>query len=196
MSKNLVCLGLLLIVLQLQPVSSVKKLIFVQELFRHGARFPIYAAKDVDMTDYALDQHSVGELTTEGKNMHYLLGKRIHRQYWSELFNGTEFEGRYNNSKFYIKSTDVNRTIESCQSHLMGIFDSLPKLEINGNQTKYSKPLWAGVEATAGDVFPTAPQFHPLPVHVEKLGTAFNQRGDFLRAYSPENCPNQDKWVK
>lgn len=173
MSKT-VYLTVLLVVLQFHPTLCEKKLIFVQELFRHGARFPIYAAKDVDMTDYALDQHSVGELTTEGKNMHYLLGKRIHQQYWNALFNGTEFATRYNNSKFYIKSTDVNRTIESCQSHLMGIFDSLPKLEINQNQAKYSSPLWEGVDATAGDVFPTATQFHPLPIHVEKLGTSFS----------------------
>jgi hypothetical protein len=60
--------------------------------------------------------------------MHYLLGRKIYDQYWKELFEGTEFFDRYNNSKFYIKSTDLNRTIESCQSHLMGIFDRLPKL--------------------------------------------------------------------
>jgi len=77
----------------------------------------------------------------------------------------------------------------------MGIFDRLPKLSLT-NKTKFSAPLWPDVQAVDGDVFPTAPQFHPLPIHVEKLGTSFNQKGDFLRSYSPENCPNQDVWVK
>lgn len=74
----------------------------------------------------------------------------------------------------------------------MGIFDSLPALAIDTNQANFAKPLWPGVEATAGDVFPTARQFHPLPIHVEKLGTTYDNKGDFLRSYSPENCPMQD----
>lgn len=194
MSRYLLYLAILLVAANLVPAFSQKKLIFVQELFRHGARYPIYPHHNLDFTDYVFDEHSSGELTTEGKNMHYLLGQQIYKQYWSDLFKGTEFLDRYNNTKFYIKSTDVNRTIESCQSHLMGIFENLPILEIKGNQTFYSKPLWPGVEAQAGDVFPTARRFHPLPIHVEKLGTAFNEKGDFLRSYSPENCPMQDTW--
>ena len=43
-------------------------------------------------------------------------------------------------------------------------------------------------------MFPDAPSYHPLPVHVEKTGTTYEDSGDFLRAYSPENCPNQDQW--
>lgn len=76
----------------------------------------------------------------------------------------------------------------------MGIFDSLPTLSIDAKQAPFSKPLWPGVDANEGDVFPTAPKFHPLPIHVEKLGTTFEDRGDFLRSYSPDNCPMQDTW--
>jgi hypothetical protein len=43
--------------------------------------------------------------------MHYLLGKAIYKQYWNDMFKGTPFETKYNNTKFYFKSTDVNRTI-------------------------------------------------------------------------------------
>lgn len=98
-----------------------KKLIFVQELFRHGARYPIYASAD-DGTEYVDELKSDGELTTQGKKMHYLLGQKIYQQYWSDLFKNTPYENNYNQSKFYFRSTDVHRTIESCQSHLMGIF--------------------------------------------------------------------------
>lgn len=53
--------------------------------------------------------------------MHYLLGGQIYNLYWSQLFGNTDYVNQYNQSKFYIKSTDVNRTIESVQSHMMGI---------------------------------------------------------------------------
>lgn len=54
--------------------------------------------------------------------MHYLLGKTLFDEYWGKLFDNTVYYDKYNQSKFFIKSTDVNRTIESVQSHLMGLF--------------------------------------------------------------------------
>ncbi len=130
-SATLLFIGLLACIFLMQVTVTQKKLIFVQELFRHGARYPIFPTK------------SLGELTTEGKNMHYLLGKAMYNTYWNELFAGTEFSNQYNNSKFFFKSTDLNRTIESCQSHLMGLFDSLPKLEVTSTkQANFSSPPW------------------------------------------------------
>ena len=43
--------------------------------------------------------------------MHYLLGGKIYQKYWNDIFGNTNFYNQYNQSKFYIKSTDVNRTI-------------------------------------------------------------------------------------
>lgn len=120
---------ILLIVLVLGFAQAAEKLIMVQELFRHGARYPIYPNK-IDGSEYALGENSVGELTTQGKSMHYLLGKAIYKMYWEKIFGQERLRNPSNNSKFYIKSTDVNRTIESCQSHLMGIFENLDPLEI------------------------------------------------------------------
>jgi hypothetical protein len=40
--------------------------------------------------------------------MHYLLGQVLYKEYWDRLFNGSKV---YENSKIYVKSTDVNRTI-------------------------------------------------------------------------------------
>ena len=57
-----------------------------------------------------------GELTNEGKRMHYLLGQRLKKDYWERLgLNNT-----YNSSYVYIKSTNVNRTLESGESHFLG----------------------------------------------------------------------------
>lgn len=82
--------------------------------------------------------------------MQYLLGKKMYEKYWRQLFEGTPYETRYNQSKFYVKSTDVNRTIESAESHLYGILESLPPLTISQNQAKFSSPPYRGVEAQAG----------------------------------------------
>lgn len=65
--------------------------------------------------------------------MHYLLGGQIYNLYWSQLFGNTDYVNQYNQSKFYIKSTDVNRTIESVQSHMMGILENLPELTLPEN---------------------------------------------------------------
>lgn len=48
-----------------------------------------------------------------------MLGQLLYEAYWDKLFGANR---RYNQSKFYFKSTDVNRTIESIQSQLLGIF--------------------------------------------------------------------------
>lgn len=58
------------------------------------------------------------------------------------LFNNTPYQRMYNQSKFYIKSTDVNRTIESVQSQMMGLFEKLDPLILPENMTQFSKPQW------------------------------------------------------
>lgn len=49
---------------------------------------------------------------------------------------------RYNQSKFYFKSTNVNRTIESVQSQLLGLFENIESVNISDADLKYSKPAW------------------------------------------------------
>jgi hypothetical protein len=98
-----------------------RTLIYVQQVFRHGHRYLIYPSKN-DNSTYVNEIHSNGELTKQGKSMHYILGKELYKRYWSNLFANTKFFSTYNQSKFYVKSTNVNRTIESVQSQLAGIF--------------------------------------------------------------------------
>ncbi len=38
---------------------SSQKLIMIQELFRHGARYPVYPKND-DMSNYTFAEHSFG----------------------------------------------------------------------------------------------------------------------------------------
>ena len=77
---------------------------------------------------------------------------------------------RYNQSKFYMKSTDVNRTIESMESQLMGLFEKLPNLELEGRDLDYSYPPWSfKIPPGVGPVFVNAPKFHPTPIHIQKI---------------------------
>lgn len=116
--KDLIILGLLI-----QLIFG--DLIFVQELFRHGARYPIHPSTK-DGTEYALADNMAGELTDEGKRMHYLLGKKLYKDYWESLgMNNT-----YNSSYVFIKSTNFNRTLESGESHFLGWVESLDPLNV------------------------------------------------------------------
>jgi len=54
--------------------------------------------------------------------MHYILGQNLYKEYWNKLFKDPQISNVYNQSKFYVKSTNVNRTIESVQSQLLGLF--------------------------------------------------------------------------
>lgn len=151
---------------------------------------------------FALEQHSVGELTSQGKNMHYILGKIIYRTYWDALFAGTPYQNRYNQSQFYVKSTNYNRTIESAQSHLFGLLEDLPPLQLTPSEYNLSQPAWEGEEeaddnvTSAWQVFKAGPAFHPIPIHVQNLGSNEYDEGDFLAAYSFSNCPNQKFWTR
>ncbi len=98
--------------------------------------------------------------------MHHMLGKKVYEKYWDQIFKDTPYDSVYNQSKFYIKSTDVNRTIESVQSHLLGLFEHLNKLTISEEMVPLSAPQWPDSKPTAGDVFPNAAAFHPTAIHV------------------------------
>jgi hypothetical protein len=82
--------------------------------------------------------NDAGELTKQGKRMHYMLGKIIFGQYWQAL----ELPLAYNSSQLYVKSTDVNRTIESVQSHLAGMLENVTQLKLDDAQADLSKPFW------------------------------------------------------
>lgn len=169
------------------------KLIFVQEIFRHGARNPYQILGIGD--EYAAAEHSLGELTTQGKSMHYLLGRKMYETYWKRLFAGTPYEFRYNQSKFYAKSTDVNRTIESAQSHIYGLFEGIPPITLSEADLPYSHPPYPGAQAAAGPVYGQGVHVHPIPIHVTGQNMNAFDSGDFLARFLASDCPNQNKWM-
>lgn len=116
------------------------------------------------------------------------------------LFRGTEFENYYNQTNFYVKSTDFNRTIESAQSHLFGLLEKLPKLQLSKARYNYSLPAWKTFDKSTNvseiwDIFTTGSTFHPIPIHTQKRGANFCDSGDFLTKYDQASCPNQKFWI-
>lgn len=86
---------------------------FAFELVRHGARAPL-------KSDYCDGfTVAVGQLTPQGMRQRYLLGRHARAKYTEEydLLSPDFVEG-----EVYVQSTDVNRTITSGYSELMGIY--------------------------------------------------------------------------
>ncbi len=117
---NIMLINLIFLCLASLTLSSEPKLIYIQEVFRHGHRYPFHPSP-FDNSTFILSMNSAGELTKQGRSMHYILGQNLHKTYWNKLFDGSPYLSTYNQSKFYVKSTNVNRTIESAQSQLLGI---------------------------------------------------------------------------
>ena len=55
--------------------------------------------------------------------MQYILGKSIYKKYWNKLFAGTAYSQKYHPSQILIVSTDINRTLESAQSQVVGLLE-------------------------------------------------------------------------
>ena len=86
---------------------------FAFELVRHGARAPMEAR---DMQFFPV---SVQMLTPEGMRQRYLLGESNRKRYCEEY---PLISPRYVPDEVLMISTDVNRTIQSGYSELMGLY--------------------------------------------------------------------------
>ena len=99
--------------------TSNEKIVFAWQMHRHGTRAPIFGI--INGTDIYQEKWDKlpGELTETGKRMLYLLGVKSRKRY-IEQFN--LLSKNYNPQEIYIRSTDVNRTIESVESYLQGLY--------------------------------------------------------------------------
>ena len=173
---------LLLCLLSIVP-QTFSKVEMVVEVFRHGAREPIGAPYDAaDWTEYE------GELTSAGLRQHYLLGKEMRKKYIERLgFLSPQF----NHTELYVRSTDVNRTIMSVSSHLLGLYplgagarfpDDYPlKLAVPPYKADYD------IQDLGFNVLPE--KYQPIPVHiVEKSKDALLTPDDV--------CPSHEEMKK
>ena len=117
-----------LIYLNLNSLVNSRELIFVYEHVRHGARGPsssydsiFYDGRDEYNVNWTYD----GELSAIGKRQHYFLGVRNRIKYQG-LIN---FD-HYNPMEILIHATDYNRTHQSINSELLGMFGNTREKEL------------------------------------------------------------------
>jgi hypothetical protein len=151
------------------------QLVFVQELFRHGARYPIYNAPDnLDI------RQDFGELTPVGMRQHFILGQALRKRYIQTL---SFLSPTYNHTQIYIRSSDVNRTLMSAQSQLLGLYyEQGPTLE--PSLRNISVPPFQGVEPLLEEEYAIPGMIQPVWIETVLGGATKGYAGDFLRQYS------------
>lgn len=115
-------------------VFSQEKLVFAVDLIRHGDRNP---DKEIPASPISWKE-GLGELTPMGMNQEYRLGVSLRKKYIDQYHL---LPTNYNSQTMYVRSTDMNRTLMSASSFLLGLY-----------------PLGSGVT-----MLPS--RFQPIPIH-------------------------------
>ena len=120
-------------------IYSERTLAFVYEHVRHGARSPSsgYDSYFINGTDeYGVNWKYDGELSAIGKRQHYLLGVRNRLKYGKEglgLIDFTKFDPR----EILIHATEYNRTHQSINSELYGMYLNYKEETLNQEEKSY-----------------------------------------------------------
>lgn len=156
----------------------------VIEVSRHGARSPIIKYS-WDQSDW---KQGLGELTPEGIRQHYLNGVEFRSRY---IIDNQLINKQYNSSQVYFRSTDVNRTIVSAMSQLMGFFPEGPKIPDNSNPLPplSSSEVLPIIESLGPYALPNS--FSPVPIHIVSP-----EHDSLLLGFYPKVCPYISKILK
>ena len=136
--KNCFHIVEIILLLIFPSLISTEKILFAWQIHRHGARAPYNDI--VNHTDiYKEHWLEKEELTNVGKRMLYLLGVKAYKRY---VGDGKLLNETYSPQEILIRSTDVNRTIESVESFIQGLYPAgtgpvLNKDIANNNDISY-----------------------------------------------------------
>ena len=128
------------------------------KIYRHGDRAPTGPYPTDPNTNESAWPVEYGELTNEGTRQHYILGQFLRYRYFTLL------PARYSPKQVYVRSTDVDRTMESAEANLAGLYPPVP-------QDKWNAQL----------------NWNPIPVHVVPA------QYDVLIGGIPPKCNTFDK---
>ncbi|EGR26868.1 hypothetical protein IMG5_206590 [Ichthyophthirius multifiliis] len=91
----------------------------VQIAIRHGARYSLYPELIKDKPYYLYYKEREGQLSSVGMLQQYNLGTLIRQDY---VTNQKFLPGNYDVNSIYAFSSNVNRTLQSLQSFLIGLY--------------------------------------------------------------------------
>ncbi|XP_056681594.1 testicular acid phosphatase isoform X2 [Monodelphis domestica] len=103
-----------------QPERPPGPLAFVALVYRHGDRAPLDSYPTDPHRDGALWPEGPGQLTQEGVRQQLELGSFLRARY------GHFLSPRYRREELYVRSTDYDRTLQSAQANLAGLFPGSP----------------------------------------------------------------------
>lgn len=159
---------------------SESTLVSVVETCRHGARAPI----DYYVWDTGYWKQGLGELTQEGMRQQYLNGVEFRRRYITEL---NLLPSTFSQFDIHVRSTNVNRTIMSAESQLMGFYPVGPSLSSPAMQAKAVPPFnISNLNNLINDLGMQAlpNYFQPIPVYT--VSAAYD---NMLVGYTSTSCP-------
>ncbi|KAL4426737.1 hypothetical protein ABPG74_006109 [Tetrahymena malaccensis] len=181
---------------QVDEYDRMKKstLKLVVQIYRHGARYPIY-----DTYDYTEQKAMNGELTPVGIRQHFELGRKLKAEY---IDKRGFLSSSYNPQELFVRSTDVTRTLMSAESQLAGLYpyNSGPKIPdaVQGLAADQKKKILDApyqffdqtISQTMTDDANAIPNgFQPIPIHT------VDQKLDKLLLGVSYGCPNSQKWT-
>eukprot|EP00830_Metopus_es_P021797 TRINITY_DN931_c0_g1_i1.p1 TRINITY_DN931_c0_g1~~TRINITY_DN931_c0_g1_i1.p1 ORF type:complete len:481 (+),score=84.38 TRINITY_DN931_c0_g1_i1:111-1553(+) len=159
----LVCLSFFFSVITAEPIKD--EIMFVGAIIRHGARRMLFQ-NYLNITDDVSSYKNLGMLTKVGKHQLYLLGRQFAKKYMS---SNVILNPKYNPRQIKVRTAGLNRTIESAQSFLSGLYspglgESLPYFAID----KIAPPIKVeNINKIRQELRDAALPFYqsPIPIH-------------------------------
>lgn len=161
---------------------AVAEIVFVAELFRHGAR----AASSNRIPFNQTFKVPPSSLTANGEYMQYLLGSYMRKTY---IENGHVLSSSYKEQEIQVLSSRTSRTIQSAYSHLAGLYP--PGTGSNVSNPNITDMLPFGFsDSSITKETPSLPfNSQSIPVY-----TSAEEDDFILHGYVGEVCPNANAY--
>ena len=147
-----------------------RKLIFVYEHARHGARGPSSsydAIFDNGTDEYEIYWGTDGELSPIGKRQHYYLGIRNKIKY---VGYGKLIDEVYNPKQLLIHATNYNRTHQSIMSELYGMFEDTEEKNLTNDEKNYTMVNNKYMNDSDKDLY------EKIAEHMKEIGPKINEK--------------------